>query len=210
MKRFLFIRWFIYLIGLTTLSFGLSLTIQVSHLGPGAWDVLHLGLVEIGGLTVGTWSAIVSLFLVLAVYVMNSSYLSYATFINILFLGPLVDVFLRYPIASADSSFWFQLFIFSSGSVLTGFGIGMYVTARFGAGPRDAFVLCIGDRLKWKLSSVRFLVESSLFLLGVILGGPFFFGTIAFTYISSITFPFVMKLFTRFMEKCEKRMMNAS
>lgn len=48
------IRWGFFLVGIMIFSMGISLTIQVQHLGIHPWDVLTVGLYERFGLTIGT------------------------------------------------------------------------------------------------------------------------------------------------------------
>ena len=64
-KRENFIRWNFFFIGLVILGLGISMTMQVKEFGIGPWDVFHYGLFLKLGLTVGTWSIIAGLLIVL-------------------------------------------------------------------------------------------------------------------------------------------------
>lgn len=55
-------RWSVFTIGLIIMSLGAALMIR-AELGSAPWDVLHIGLVQQFGLTVGTWTVIMGFLL---------------------------------------------------------------------------------------------------------------------------------------------------
>ena len=58
MKKILIWRWTFFLVGMMVLSLGISMTIKGQRIGVGPWDVLHVGLYQNFGLTIGTWGII--------------------------------------------------------------------------------------------------------------------------------------------------------
>lgn len=54
MKQNLAKRWLFYVVGLIILALGIALTIKGRLLGLGSWDVLHYGLWQTFGLTIGS------------------------------------------------------------------------------------------------------------------------------------------------------------
>ena len=56
-------RYFIFVLGLFILTFGISLTI-LSNLGTSPFDALLVGLANSVGLTVGSWEVILALLMI--------------------------------------------------------------------------------------------------------------------------------------------------
>ncbi|KKI92188.1 membrane protein, partial [Bacillus sp. SA1-12] len=166
-----------FMIGLTIFSYGISVAIQVQHLGIHPWDVLNIALFEKFGLTIGTWTVLVGLLLVVVSFFLDRSYINIGTFLNALAVGPLVDLFLYMEAFPRSSSVFTDVLVLILGVVLMGIGGGMYSGARIGAGPRDGFMLSISDKLGMSISRVRIMVESLVLLLGWLLGGPVFIFT---------------------------------
>ncbi|WP_261133423.1 YitT family protein [Bacillus sp. Marseille-Q3570] len=174
-----------FTLGLIIFSYGISVAIQVQHLGIHPWDVLNIALFEKFGLTIGTWAVLVGMFLVVVSYFLDKSYINIGTFLNALAVGPLVDLFLYLEIFPKSSSTFTDVLVLFLGIVLMGIGGGMYSGARIGAGPRDGFMLSISDKLGMSISRVRIIVESIVLLLGWLLGGPIFIFTFVITFIQS-------------------------
>jgi hypothetical protein len=164
-----------------------------------------LGLLKTFGLTVGTWSLIIGVFIVLIVLFFNKKYILYGTIGNIIALGPMIDFFLNHNLISIGHSVFIHWMIFLIGTILFSLGGGIYVSAKFGAGPRDALVLLIGEKMGWNIVRVRFFLELTVFLIGSLLGGPVFFGTIIFSFIVSKVFKVSNEYSMRFVEKLENK-----
>src|SRR5699024_12815127 len=90
----IWIRLFIFLLGLITLSLGISTTIQVQHLGLHPWDVLAVGLFDAIGFSIGTWSIIIGLVLTTISLILDRTYVKLGTFINLLVVVMFVYFFL--------------------------------------------------------------------------------------------------------------------
>jgi len=65
--------------------------------------------------------------------------------------------------------------------LLLGYGMGFYISAQFGAGPRDSLMIAVADRTGWSIRSVRSVIELVALFVGWRLGGPVFWGTIVFS-----------------------------
>jgi uncharacterized membrane protein YczE len=57
-------------------------------------------------------------------------------------------------------------------------GIGMYISPRMGAGPRDSLMLALNERMGWSIQRVRVTIELVVLALGWLLGGPVSIGTL--------------------------------
>lgn len=176
MKKEWILRWSFFVFGLMVLAFGISLTIEGKYFGIGPWDVFHYGLFIKFGFTIGTWSIISGFLLLLISSIFNKAWPKIGAFLNMLLLGLFIDLF--NSILPSSDSIAGATIAFIIGVVLIGYGIGLYVSADFGAGPRDSFMFLIIERTGWSIPLVRNGIEVLVFLLGWMLGGPVGIGTV--------------------------------
>lgn len=201
--RELWIRWSFFVVGLIVLAFGISLTIKASELGIGPWDVLHYGLYLKLGLTIGSWSIIIGFLLLAITSIITKKLPKIGAVVNMLLLGTFIDIFnllLPQPVTTIGIYFFFIM-----GVIILGYGIGLYVAADFGAGPRDGIMLVIVEKTGWKIEWVRNGNEILVFIIGWMLGGPVGIGTllIAFTLgnIVGVSLPQSKNLLSFFLHK---------
>jgi uncharacterized protein len=176
MNREKVLRWSFFFVGLLVLSFGISLTIKGKDLGIGPWDVFHYGLFKQLGLTIGTWSIIVGFIILFVTGVGTRSFPKAGAFINMLLIGIFIDLFNF--VLPDPQSFMAQVIVFAIGIVVIGYGIGLYVSADLGAGPRDSLMLLVVEKTGWKVQWVRNGMEIIVFFFGWLLGGPVGIGTV--------------------------------
>lgn len=175
-KRALWLRWSFFCMGLIILGMGISMTMQVKDFGIGPWDVFHYGLFLQLGLTVGTWSIIAGLFIVVVSSVLQKRWPQIGTILNMVFIGVFIDFFNW--LLPEPHMLWMQLLVFVSGIFVTALGIGIYVAPEIGAGPRDSLMLLITEKTGWKVSNVRNGIEIIIAVFGFLLGGPVGAGTV--------------------------------
>jgi uncharacterized membrane protein YczE len=182
MKRSLYYRWLFFLSGLIVMALGFTLTIKGNKLGIGPWDVLHVGLFLNFGLTIGTWSIIAGLSLVVLTAFLTRRIPQIGTFLNMLLVGVFIDIF-NFIIPDIETMLG-QLIVFGIGILLAGIGIGFYVAPKIGAGPRDSLMLFVVEKTGLSISVVRAGLEVGVALAGWMLGGPVGIGTIAVALIT--------------------------
>ncbi|MEI5908292.1 YitT family protein [Bacillus spongiae] len=170
------VRWLFFIGGLLVLALGISLTIKGKMFGIGPWDVLHYGLYLQMGLTVGTWSIIVGLLILMMTALITKELPKTGAWLNMLLIGVFIDLFL-YLLPDVNTMLG-QMAIYVMGVVILGYGIGLYVSADFGAGPRDSLMLLLVEKTGWSVKWVRNGMEIMVFLLGWLLGGPIGIGTL--------------------------------
>ncbi len=163
------------IIGLVLFGVGIGLMLQ-SGLGVPPWDVLHQGLSRQFGLTVGIWSIIVSLAVLVLWLPLRQPY-GLGTLLNALIIGVVIDLTgLFIPPATMTGVAWAMLL---GGVVLIGLASGLYIGANLGPGPRDGLMTGIARRGP-SIRLTRALIEITVLTLGWILGGTFGLGTIVF------------------------------
>jgi uncharacterized membrane protein YczE len=74
------------------------------------------------------------------------------------------------------------LLFFVLGVILMGYGVGLYVSADLGSGPRDSIMLLIVDKTGWSLQWVRNGMEVLVLILGWALGGPIGVGSVMIAF----------------------------
>ena len=192
-----FIRYSFFFLGLICFGLGIAISVKVQHLGLHPWDVLNLAFFEKFGLSIGAWSVIVGLLLILISLLVSRKYVNVGTFLNALLIGPILDFFLWLDILPNPTHSWTDYLLLLLGILVVGIGGGLYVAGGIGAGPRDGFMLSMSDKTGLSVSRARIMVECVVLLAGYLLGGPVFLVTFFYTFILSPVFQFSLKVFNQ-------------
>lgn len=175
MKQNLAKRWLFYIVGLVILALGIALTIKGRLLGLGSWDVLHYGLWQTFGLTIGSWAIIAGAVIVLLTAIGMKRLPKIGVYINMIAIGLFIDIF-NWLIPDVYGWVAHSL-IFTLGLFIMAFGVAFYITPNLGAGPRDTLMLVLVEKFNLKLSMARNIMEFGAAVGGFLLGGPVFIGT---------------------------------
>lgn len=199
MKSDLKWRWLFFFVGLAVMSLGVSMIIKGKALGVSPWDVLHIGLFQQLGLSIGSWSIITGSLIVLSTAIYLREWPKLATWLNMFLCGTFIDFFNW--LLPDPHMLGFDILYLLAGVVVMGVGCAMYISPNLGAGPRDTIMMLIVEKFGGSIRLARFLMESFAALIGWILGGPVGIGTIIIAlcagYIIQPTLPFFQKLLTR-------------
>jgi uncharacterized membrane protein YczE len=162
-------------VGLVLFGIGISMMLQ-SGLGLPPWDVLHQGLTEQFGLTVGVWSIIIS-FLVLLCWIPLRERYGIGTVLNAIIIGVIIDV--GALVIPEPDNIWLDFVMMAGGVLLIGLASGMYIGANLGPGPRDGLMTAVARRGP-SIRVTRWVMEIVVLVTGILLGGTFGVGTVAF------------------------------
>jgi uncharacterized membrane protein YczE len=165
------------LLGIVALSLGATLIIQ-AKLGVSPWDVLHQGLAELTGLSFGTVVVILGV-IILVVWIPLGQRFGIGTVINTLTVGFIIDGFLG--VIGAPHDLLLRWVMLLAGIVVLALGMGMYIGAGLGPGPRDGLMTGISAK-GFPLWLVRTLLELAALVAGWILGGDVGIGTVLFAF----------------------------
>ncbi|MCY8488282.1 YczE/YyaS/YitT family protein [Bacillus atrophaeus] len=176
MKREFVLRWAFYFIGLLILSFGISLTIEGKALGISPWDAFHYGLFQHFGLTIGQWAIIIGAIIVCLTSVFTKALPKIGAILNMVLIGIFIDFF--NILLPEPSTYTASVIVFSLGVLLIGYGVGVYVSAGLGAGPRDSLMMLISEKTGWNVQWVRNGIELTILAVAWGMGGPIGIGTI--------------------------------
>lgn len=163
------------IVGETFFGIGIGLMLQ-SGLGLSPWDVLHQGLTVQFGLTVGIWS-ILSSFVVLLFWLPLRERYGIGTLLNAIIIGVMIDVTAGLVPEAANT--WWAVSMMVSGILLVAITSGMYIGANLGPGPRDGLMTAIARRGP-SIRLTRVIMEITVLVIGVVLGGTFGIGTILY------------------------------
>ncbi|MDA0716564.1 MAG: hypothetical protein O2866_01050 [archaeon] len=169
---------FVLIFGLTI--FGLGDAVIVSAVwGVTPWTVLAMGLAEQLGTTIGKATFLVSI-IVLALWIPLREKPGIGTLLNIIIIAAMIDIAL--PHLPTPTSTFASLLTVIAGTALIAIGSGFYLTANLGPGPRDGWMTGLHRKTGLSIGMVRTVIECTALLLGWILGGDVWFGTLVFAF----------------------------
>ena len=162
--------------GLAGFGIGIAFFVE-SGVGVPPWDVFHQGIARITDLPLGTNIIIVSFF-VLLLWVPLRIRPGLGTLMNALEIG-FVENLAQQAIPDAGSFMVKALFV-ALGMLTISAGSGLYIGAQFGPGPRDGLMLGLNERFGISVRMARTVVEVTVMIVGLALGGTVGLGTFIF------------------------------
>ncbi|MFD9224061.1 YitT family protein [Streptomyces sp. NPDC002730] len=158
--------------------YGVSSALLVrGGLGLEPWGVLHQGLAERTGLTIGVVSIIVGA-AVLLLWIPIRQRPGLGTVSNVFVIGIAMDGTLA--LVPDVSGLGAQIPVMAGGIVLNGVATGLYLSARFGPGPRDGLMTGLHRLTGRSIRLVRTAIELAVVATGFVLGGSVGVGTVAY------------------------------
>lgn len=201
-------RFIVYILGLLVMSLGIVLLIK-ADLGATPWDVLHVGLYYQLGFTIGTWSIIVGIFVLALGAILSKEFPQIGAFLNMVLIGLFIDMYYLLPFLQTPEGLVGKIIMFAVGMILYGYGMGIYISAEFGAGPRDSLMIALAKRTKWKVRNVRSSMEILVLIIGWQLGGPVFWGTIVSSLVigplAGVCLPQCQRMTDRWLQKLRSK-----
>ncbi|HEY4161856.1 MAG TPA: hypothetical protein VGM59_02255 [Dongiaceae bacterium] len=169
-------RWLFLYLGFACYGLAIGLMVR-ARLGLGPWDAFHQGAARQLGISIGTASMIAGA-MVMLLWIPLKQKPGIGTVLNVLSIGPLTNVALAY--IPAPENLLLRWAMMLAGIVTISFGSALYLSAKFGAGPRDGLMLGLRKRFGLSIRVARSLVEISVLAVGWWLGGTVGAGTLAF------------------------------
>jgi len=158
--------------------FGVSIALIVrAELGVMPWTVLEQGLKRTVGLSIGVWSILIGV-LLLVVSGFLGQRPGLGTLVNVVVVGVVIDATL--VVLPPLEGLPLRIALLVLGILLNGVATGAYIGAGLGPGPRDGLTTSIAARSGWSLRLTRTSVEVGAVILGVALGGQLGIGTVVF------------------------------
>ncbi len=165
------------LVGIPVLGVGIALTLQ-ARLGVSPYDVLHQGIAAKTGLSVGTVVILVGL-VILVFWIPLRQRPGLGTVVNTLTVGLVIDLALH--VVPEPDLLAARIPLLVVGILVTGLGMGLYIGAGLGPGPRDGLMTGLAAK-GFPLWAVRTVLELTALAAGWVLGGNVGIGTVAFAF----------------------------
>jgi len=175
-KKHFWIRFLKLIFGLFLHGLGIVMQIQ-ANIGYAPWDVLHVGLAQTIGLTIGQASISVGL-MILLIDLLLKEPLGLGTILNMLLVGLFVDLIMSTGLIPVMSHLIGSVLLLFLGLVVLALGVYFYIGSGFGAGPRDTLMVALNRRLNVPIGIARSGIEFTALVIGWLLGGMVGIGTI--------------------------------
>ncbi|MFH8591658.1 membrane protein YczE [Streptomyces rimosus] len=174
--------------------YGLSMGLQLrAGLGLEPWSVLNQGISRHTGLSIGTVT-IVSGALILLLWIPLRQRPGLGTVSNVVILGLVMDATLA--LVPDISAFAVRIPLLITAILLNGMATGLYISARFGPGPRDGLMTGLHHRTGRPLRLVRTCIEVTVLAAGFALGGSVGVGTVLYALAIGPLAQFSLRFFT--------------
>jgi uncharacterized membrane protein YczE len=159
-------------------AYGLSMAMMIrSRLGNMPWDVLHQGIAQRLGLSIG-WVAIGVGALALLAWIPLRQWPGLGTISNVVVIGLVMDRVLA--VLPSPAGLAPRVLLLVGGIVLNGIATGAYIGAGLGPGPRDGLMTGLARRTGRSIRLVRTAIEVVVVAAGWLLGGVFGVGTVLY------------------------------
>jgi uncharacterized membrane protein YczE len=163
-------------IGLVLYGASSALLVE-SGLGLEPWNVLHQGLAELTGLTIGVVSIIVGA-AVLLLWIPLRQRPGLGSVSNVFVVGLAMDGTLA--LVPAAHTLAVRIPLLMAGILLNGVATGLYISASFGPGPRDGLMTGLHRRTGRSIRLMRTSIEIAVVATGFALGGTIGIGTLLY------------------------------
>lgn len=172
--------FFVLTIGLAIFGFGEGL-LYLSGIGNSPWTVLAEGVMIRTGLTLGVVTALVSM-AVLLLWIPLRERPGLGTVMNVVVIAAAIDLTITFIPQPSVTETAARYTLGVLGVLIVGAGSAFYLTTQHGPGPRDGLMTSIHNRTGIRVSRVRIMIESSVLVVGYILGGTVGIGTLMFAF----------------------------
>ena len=196
------VRIVILFIGLTIAHLGVTLFL-LANLGADPFNVFVQGIFrttsQIPGWplqTHGNTHIAICFLIILALLIIDRTYIKIGTVLCMIFGGPIIDFFtaiLSAPFENVNSLV-FKIIVNGLGCVILAFGMTIVMKSDAGTGPNDLVGIVLSDKLKKNFGVIRIIVDVSFVAIGFILGGSLGIGTLICAFlvgpVANIFLPF--------------------
>jgi len=171
-------RIFMLFFGLFICSLGIVMTMK-ANIGFAPYDVLHQGIANSIGMTIGRVSILIGLIICIICLFLGEK-LGLGTISDMILIGILIDLFISLNFIPQMNGYVSGITLMVAGLFTIAFGIYFYISSGFGAGPRDNLMVIVEKKTGLTVGLCRGILEISAILIGWLLGGPVGIGTILY------------------------------
>ncbi|MDF2596470.1 MAG: putative rane protein [Clostridia bacterium] len=169
-------RLFALFLGILLYAFGIVLSIE-ANLGIAPWDAFHQGISTLTGITMGQAGIGVGILILIFNYWLKEK-IGLGTIVNILGIGLMIDFLLYLDIIPTMHSLVGGITAIVVSMFVIAFGSYFYIGSGYGIGPRDGLMVGLVKKTNKKVGFIRGVIELSVLVIGVVLGGKIGIGTV--------------------------------
>lgn len=162
--------------GLFICSIGIVMTIN-ANLGMQPWDVLHRGLSNKLGITIGTATIIVAALTMIADFILGDN-IGWGTVANMILVGLFMDMLIYSGFIPEATGLVSGIALLILGLIILAFGMVFYMDSGLGSGPRDGLMVCLQKKTKKSANVVKIAMDMTALVIGILLGGSVGIGTV--------------------------------
>ena len=194
-------KYVFYVLGILTLTLGISFTIQ-SNLGTSPFDALLVGLSLNVGLTVGSWEIIVALLLICCNSCLKRQRPEFLGLLTAFITGIGIDMWLFLLHNLITPELWYSKAIcFCIGLVIIGLGTATYLHTNFAPIPIDRLTLIIQELARTSISLSRTFIYLVFLIIAMLLNGPIGVGTLLTVCLGGLILNYLMPLTNRTLDR---------
>lgn len=189
----LIVRVILLLVGLTVAHLGVTLFL-LADIGSDPFNVLIQGLFRQSShlptsvnslLTHGRVHICICFLIIGILLIVDRKYVKIGTILCMICGGPIIDFFnwILGPLFAGEVHFAVKVIVNVIGCAILAFGMTIVIKSEAGTGPNDLVAIVLSDKLKFKFSVVRVIVDLSFAGIGFLLGGTIGLGTIICAFV---------------------------
>ena len=164
------------ILGIVIAAFGIAMTYKTG-IGTNPMATASDGITKVLPLNYGYANLLLNfIFLVVAFFVKREK-INLGTLLMVLTMGIFINLFTGLLVADVPFR-QYQLMFNVLGTIITSLGIAIVVLVDFGIGPYDLMTEVIIDKLKCSYRMAKIIADSSLLVVGIMMGGVFGLGTV--------------------------------
>ena len=192
MKDHLMKRTLIALAGLVFCGIGVSLFLYTG-LGVDPASVFELGIANVFHISYGTASALMNVFILIIVFVVDRSFINISSVIAIFGIGYTADfaTMLLHGLHLGELHLAVKIIMILLGLLIMSIGIATYIRADLGGGAIDLVSEIISRKSGVQYRLVRIAGDVSFVIIGYFLGGTLGIGTVVAAFMTGPAVQFV-------------------
>lgn len=160
-----------FMIGQIILTLGSSLIIK-ANLGAAPWEALAVGESQIFHLSVGTCAILNGIVLIFINSFIQKRKPEILSVLTIFLTGTLIDFWLLTILESISfNQLIIKILVLLAGIFILGFGVALYLQAKFPASPMDTIMIAIHEKFDLSLRNSKLIAESTALILAYLING---------------------------------------
>ncbi len=168
------------IIGFILIAFGTNI-MKASKLGLNSWGAFNEGLSVMSGISFGRVNQMIGV-VILLIAIMIKIYPGIGTILNMYLIGIFIDLVESFGIIGVPIGIPSRIIYLFVGLFIFHLGGYMYMSCELGCGPRDSLMVGLIRLTGKPVEYIRTIIEASILVIGIFLGGTFGIGTIVNTF----------------------------